>query len=187
MDISHTSPAASDAPRKPHVVLVGLPGAGKSTVGAVLAAKLSRPFLDFDVEVERREGMPISRIFGERGEAAFRRLERSLTEEMQFRSNMVLAPGGGWVRNPETVSLLRPPATLIYLSVRPEMAVQRLADSIGRRPLLDRRDPLAVMSKLLEERRRAYQTADLEIATEALTPEQVADKIIAKIHPHRHG
>ena len=82
-------------PSKPHIILVGLPGAGKSTVGALLGAKLGRTFLDFDAEIERREGMTIAQIFGERGEGSFRELERKLTAELKDLGNMVLAPGGG--------------------------------------------------------------------------------------------
>ncbi len=114
-------------PSKPHLVLVGLPGAGKSTVGGLVAAKLGRSFLDFDLEIERREGMPITQIFGERGEGGFRELERKLTEELRDFGNMVLAPGGGWITDPAVVGLIRPPARLIYLRVRPETALKRLA------------------------------------------------------------
>src|SRR6185503_1973015 len=103
--------SASD-PSKPHIILVGLPGAGKSTVGALVAEKLGRTFLDFDAEIERREGMPISQIFGERGEAGFRQLERKITEELKDFGNMILSPGGGWVMDQEGVALLRPPAKL---------------------------------------------------------------------------
>ena len=81
-------------PGKPHHVLVGLPGSGKSTVGAMVADRLGRTFLDFDTEIERREGMPIAQIFGERGEAAFRQLERKLTEELREFGNMIVAHGG---------------------------------------------------------------------------------------------
>ena len=168
-------------PSKPHHVLVGLPGSGKSTVGAMVAAKLGRTFLDFDVEIERREGMPISQIFGERGEAAFRQLERKLTEELKDFGNMIVAPGGGWVADPEVVALIRPPARLIYLRVRPETALKRLAGAVGGRPLLNRPDPLGELTKLFEARRAAYQASDIEIGAELLTPEQVTEQIVAKI------
>lgn len=168
-------------PGKPHHVLVGLPGSGKSTVGAMLAERLGRTFLDFDVEIERREGMPLTQIFGERGEAAFRQLERKLTEELREFGNMVVAPGGGWIADPEVVALIRPPAKLIYLRVRPETALKRLAGGVGGRPLLNRPDPLAELNKLFETRRAAYQQADIEIGAELLTPEQVTQEIVAKI------
>jgi shikimate kinase len=168
-------------PNKPHIVLIGLPGSGKSTVGALLATKLGRPFLDFDTEIERRQGMPISQIFGERGEPGFRELEREVTESVKAQEGMVLAPGGGWVSSPQTVALLKPPAKLVYLRVRPETALKRLGTAAGGRPLLNRPDPLGELNKLLEERRMAYQSADLEIGTELLTPEQVTEQIAEKL------
>jgi shikimate kinase len=162
---------------------VGLPGSGKSTVGALLAEKLGRTFLDFDVEIERREGMPIAQIFGERGEAAFRQLERKLTEELKDFGNMIVAPGGGWISDTDVVALIRPPAKLIYLRVRPETALKRLGGAVGGRPLLSRPDPLAELNKLFEVRRAAYQAADIEVGAELLTPEQVTEQIVAKIAP----
>jgi len=168
-------------PGKPHHVLVGLPGSGKSTVGAMVAEKLGRTFLDFDVEIERREGMPITQIFGEKGEAAFRQMERKLTEELREFGNMVVAPGGGWIADPAVVALIRPPAKLIYLRVRPETALKRLSGAAGSRPLLNRPDPLGELTKLFEARRMAYQSADIEVGVELLTPQQVTQEIIAKL------
>jgi shikimate kinase len=168
-------------PSKPHIVLVGLSGAGKSTVGALVAQKLGRTFLDFDAEIERREGMPIAQIFGERGEAGFRQLEHKLTEELKDLGNMVVAPGAGWIADPQNVAVLRPPAMFVYLRVRPDAALKRLAGVVGGRPLLNHPDPLGELAKLFEARRVAYQASDFEIGTETLTPQQVADQIVAKV------
>jgi shikimate kinase len=167
-------------PSKPHIVLVGLPGSGKSTIGAMVAQKLGRTFLDFDAEIERREGMPIAQIFGERGEAGFRVLEHKLTEELKDLGNMVLAPGGGWAADPQNVAVIRPPAVFVYLRVRPDTALKRLA-GVGGRPLLNHPDPLGELTKIFEARRAAYQTSDFEIGTETYTPQQVTDQIVAKI------
>ncbi len=174
---------ASIDPGKPHLILVGLPGAGKSTVGALLGEKLQRTYLDFDLEIEHRQGMPIAQIFGERGEAGFRELERELTEELRSFGNMVLAPGGGWVSVPEVVSMLRPPAVMVYLRIRPEAALQRLGGSTVRRPLLNRPDPLGELKSLFDARKAIYLSADIEVGTQTLTPQQVTDQIVAKLKP----
>ena len=110
-----SSPVSVADSTRPHLVLIGLPGCGKSTVGRVVAERLGRSFLDFDLEIERREGKSIADIFGEKGEGHFRELERQLTEELRLMGNMILAPGGGWVVNPEVIRLLRPPSRLVYL------------------------------------------------------------------------
>ena len=170
-------------PSKPHIVLVGLPGSGKTTVGAMLADKLGKAFLDFDAEIERREGKTISEIFGEKGEGFFRELERKLTEELKDIGDMVVAPGGGWVTNPDVVALIRPPAKLIYLRLRPETALKRLGTAGGGRPLLNRPDPLGELKNLFEARKLMYQAADHEISAELLTPEQITEKIVALLTP----
>ncbi len=185
-DTFRTSQIVSAAdPSKPHIVLVGLPGAGKSTVGKLLGDKLQKSFLDFDAEIERRQGMPIAQIFGEQGEQGFRLLEKKLTMELQDLGNMVIAPGGGWITDPETVALIRPPALMVYLRLRPETALRRLSTSGQTRPLLNRPDPLAEMTKLFEARKAQYQTADLEISAELHTAEQVTQEIIGNLAGRR--
>jgi shikimate kinase len=178
-DTSHTSRPGLAADRAtPHLVLVGLPGAGKTTVGEAVASRLGRPFLDLDREIERREGMPVSRIFAERGEHAFRGLERALTEELRGAGGMVLAPGGGWIADPGNVALLRPPARIIYLRVTPETAFRRMGPERVSRPLLQRPDPLDEVRRLEGERRALYEgSADVTVNTELLTVSQVVNKV----------
>ena len=164
-------------PAKPHLILVGLPGVGKSTVGAAVADRLARSFLDFDVEIERREGQSISQIFGEKGEGYFRGLERGLTDELRVFGNMILAPGGGWVTQGEVVSLIRPPARMIYLKVRPETALKRLGANRASRPLLMRPDPLGELKRLFEQRRGAFESADAVVDTELVGVQRVIDRV----------
>jgi shikimate kinase len=162
-------------------VLVGLPGSGKTTVGRALAARLGRPFVDFDEEIERREGQPVSRIFAERGEAYFRVLEQRLTEEFRAAGGgMVLAPGGGWVTIPRVVEQLRPPGAVIYLAVQPATALERMGPSRDLRPLLDSPEPLAALSRLLEKRGALYEAAsDLVVDAEQLDLQEVTEQIAA--------
>lgn len=173
-----TSKGASAAePGKPHLILVGLPGVGKSTVGVAVADRLSRTFLDFDVEIERREGKSVSQIFGEKGEAYFRQLERDLTDELRLFGNMILAPGGGWVTHLDVIALLRPPARMIYLKARPETALKRLGALRMTRPLLMRPDPLGELKRLLAARKEAYEASDQVIDTELLDVQRVIEKV----------
>jgi len=172
-----SNPASAADPRLPHTILVGLPGAGKSTVGRAVAERLGRTFLDFDSEIERREAKTIAELFGEKGEGYFRELERNLTEELRQLGNMILAPGGGWVANAEVVALLRPPARMLYLRVRPETALKRLGAERSTRPLLMRPDPLGELKRLLAARRIAYESADAIIEVELLDLEEVIKRV----------
>lgn len=172
-----TSQAVSVSDPAPHVVLVGLPGAGKTTVGEAVAKSLSRPFLDLDREIERRQAMTVAQIFAERGEYQFRQYEQKLTEELRTLGGMILSPGGGWITSPENVALLRPPARIIYLRVRPETALKRMGPERSTRPMLFRPDPLVELRKLLEARRKAYESADHTIDTEFQTVQEVINKV----------
>ena len=175
----HTSrPGSAADAGLPHVVLVGLPGSGKTTVGRAVAERLDRPFLDFDEEIERREGESVSRIFGERGEAYFRQCERHLTEELRGCGGMIVAPGGGWVANPGLVALLRPPGRLVYLKVRPETALRRLGANRSLRPLLSRPDPLAELKRLHVARRVGYESADWVVDTELHGLQRVIEEVV---------
>ncbi|HEY6829361.1 MAG TPA: shikimate kinase [Gemmatimonadaceae bacterium] len=176
-------PGSAADPSRPHIILVGLPGSGKSSVGRAVAAQLGRTFLDLDLEIERREGRSISEIFGENGEAYFRAKELSLTKELQQVGHMILAPGGGWITIPDVVGLLRPPGRLIYLRVQPETALQRLGTRRTLRPLLTRPDPEGELKRLYEQRRTAYETADHVVDTELYSLQRVIEKVMELASP----
>jgi shikimate kinase len=177
-----TSQADSAADRSvPHLILVGLPGSGKSTVGVLLAETLGRPLLDFDAEITRREGMTIPEIFGQKGEGHFREMEHSLTGELAEIGGMVLAPGGGWVSRPDNLALLRPPSRLIYLKISTEVAVLRMGASASSRPLLNRPNPKAELDRLLSARILAYESADVTINVDRVDPQQVTQRIVAQL------
>ena len=173
-----SQPGSAADPSKPHVILVGLPGCGKTTVGRGVAQRTGRSFLDIDLEIERREGRSIGQIFAEMGEPYFRQKEREVTEELRLVGNMIVAPGGGWVADPEVVALVRPPSQLIYLKVRPATALERLGTTRSLRPLLMRPDPLDELDRLLKARKAAYESADHVIDAELLSMQRVIDKVI---------
>jgi shikimate kinase len=170
-----------------HLVLIGLPGAGKSTVGPGLAQKLGVGFLDLDVEIERQTGRTVPSIIRSDGVAAFRELEHHLTAELATAEPAVLAPGGGWVTRPDTVSLLRPPARLVHLQVTPETALRRLGSARAVRPLLDGSDPAGALRALEVARRSAFGSADWVIDTELLTVQRVIDIIVELVSPPNPG
>ena len=157
-----------------HLVLVGLPGSGKSTVGPLMASALSAAFLDFDDEIERREGIGVSQIFEQRGEAAFRAMERGLTRELAGKPGMVISPGGGWMADEGNVALLRPPARIIHLEVSVPTALARLGSGIRRRPLLAGPAAEGRLASIAAARLPLYSRADAAINTETLTPQEVA-------------
>lgn len=171
-------PGSAADPSRPHLILVGLPGSGKTTVGEAVAERLGRTFLDLDQEIERREGRSISEIFGEKGEPYFRRKEEEVTEELTLVGNMVIAPGGGWVTNPRNIAKVRPPSKLVYLRVSPDAAFERLGPLRGMRPLLSRPDPLAELERLLSQRRGAYESADAVVDTELYELQRVIEKVV---------
>lgn len=172
-----------------HLILVGLPGAGKTTAGRLAARLLGRPFLDLDAEIERREGRPVAELFASRGEGYFRECEWAVTAELRDAAEpLVLAPGGGWVTVPGVVALLRPPGRIIYLDVSPARALERLeAPSEPSRPLLRRTDPGAALRRLAARRRSLYEAAaDHVLATDLLTAQEVAE-MVAELASGRRG
>ncbi|PYP53568.1 MAG: shikimate kinase [Gemmatimonadetes bacterium] len=161
----------------PHLILVGLPGVGKTTIGKAAAKQLGRQFLDFDKEIERRAGMDVREIFRLRGEEHFRAMEFALTEELSTTSGMVLSPGGGWITQEKSVELLRSAGRIIYLRASPEAVARRLR-RVETRPLLAGRDPVVALTELYQKRRALYETADAVLDTERLARQQLIAKVV---------
>ena len=172
---------ASDPSNPPNrysnLILVGLPGVGKTSIGRGAAKLLGRPFVDFDTEIEHREHASVAEIFARRGEAYFRSLEQALSVELAQSAGMVMAPGGGWVTNEAAVALLRPRASIIYLRATPTTVLSRMARGRARRPLLDGADPLASLTDLYDLRRPQYETADLVLDTEVIDKTEVIEQV----------
>ena len=168
--------ADARAPRS--IVLVGLPGAGKTTVGRAAAERLGWPFLDLDEEIERATGVTIATLFAERGEPAFRAAEREATAAVAGRRGAVIAPGGGWIENPGCIELLRASASIIHLAVGVDEALRRMGGASAGRPLLRGPDPRGALAALLARRAPHYARADAVIDTEVLDFQSVVRAVV---------
>jgi len=161
------------------IVLVGPMGSGKSTVMEILSSRLDCPGLDTDRIVEDREGRSVAEVFASDGEDMFRSLELSALEAALGRSgSVVVATGGGIVETPAARRLLEAEHGVVLLAVSPPVAVERIG-SPDSRPLLGD-DPAGAMLRLIERRRAWWeQVADVSVEVDALSPEAVADAVLA--------
>ncbi|HEX8242423.1 MAG TPA: shikimate kinase [Longimicrobium sp.] len=159
------------------VVLLGYMTAGKSTVGQALARRLEWRFLDFDVEIEQREGRTIGDLVLDEGQSRLREFEGLLTEEVAHAHYVVLAPGGGWITRPELLERLGEGTLAVWLKVSPEETARRLnADTIDR-PFRGMDDPVPVIARMIAERDDLYRRADLSIPTDGRSTESIAFEI----------
>ena len=165
-----------------HLLLVGMMGAGKSTVGRLVAARLGRPHVDTDVEVERTAGMSVSAIFSTRGEAWFRLEEsRVLAEALAGEVPAVVSVGGGAVLDAADRVALRAGGTVVWLRARPETLARRVGKK-GDRPLLAgaAEGTTAVLARIEAERRPLYEEVAAEVIdVDELTTTAVADRVVA--------
>ena len=163
----------------PRCVLVGPMGAGKTTVGELLAAELGVTFRDTDADIVAAAGKPISEIFVDDGEDAFRALERAAVATALASCDGVLALGGGAILAEETRVLLRG-RTVVYLSVELADALSRVGFGAGR-PMLSI-NPRATLKYLLDQRRPLYlEVATLTVITDGRKPEEVVDEIVREL------
>ncbi len=149
-----------------NLFLVGLPGAGKSTLGRSLARRLGMPFVDADAELERRLGVTIPTIFEIEGEAAFRDREEASLAELVVRTGIVLATGGGAVIRPANRERLKANGTVVYLHAEPATLRERTRKS-HHRPLLNTADPFARLTELYAQRDLLYrEVADVVLESD---------------------
>lgn len=146
------------------VALVGLMGAGKSTIGRRLAHALDLPFVDADTEIELAAGQSIPEIFAQHGECEFRRGERAVIERLLDRPAHILATGGGAFIDPRTRALMKERAITIWLKAPLDVLMKRVAKRDDR-PLLKEDDPRAVMQRLMDARYPIYAEADIVVET----------------------
>ena len=166
----------------PNLILIGPMGAGKSTIGRLLAAELSRPFYDSDHEIQSRCGADIPWIFDVEGESGFRDRESAMISELVDYDKVVIATGGGAVLREENRQRIREGATVIYLFTTVEQQLKRTAKDRNR-PLLQRGDREQLLRDMFALRDPLYRaTADLVIRTDRRGPRSVVNDIVRRVH-----
>ena len=175
-----STPTHDAALRSRTIVLVGMMGAGKTSVGKRLAETLDLPFFDADEEIERAAGRTITEIFEQRGEAEFREGERRVIARLLDQLPHVMATGGGAFVSPQTRELVSRKAISVWLKASPEVLARRVARK-NTRPLLQGQDPRQVLEALLEKREAAYGQADVIIDSGDGPHQATVDAIIAAL------
>jgi len=164
------------------IVLVGMMGAGKSTIGRRLSARLRLPFLDADAEIEAAHaGMTIPEIFSAHGEPYFRDGEARVIARLLDSGPAVIATGGGAFMREETRGRIRNKAVSLWLKADADIIMKRVKRRADR-PLLQTADPAATVGRLIEEREPVYQHADLTIWSRDVPHEKIVDECIDALH-----
>ncbi len=161
-----------------HIILVGLPGCGKTTVGRLVAGALGAPFVDLDAAIQSRTGKPVARIFVEDGEPGFRALEAELGEAALLGPPSVVAPGGGFFVADVTRAMARGSGLVVYLETGPAEAAARLGSAAGR-PLLEGSPTGARLAVLLAERAPLYRQAECTVATDGRSAADVVAAVVS--------
>jgi shikimate kinase len=159
------------------IVLIGMMGAGKTTVGRRLALRLGRRFVDSDEEVEKAAGMSIEDIFAAHGEADFRAGEVKVIARLLKESGMVLGTGGGAFMNADTRALIRQSGISVWIKADFDLLFQRVSRR-SNRPLLKTPNPRETLQKLIDARYPTYAEADVTIVSRDVPQDQVASEVI---------
>ncbi len=165
--------------RRGRIALIGLRGAGKSTIGAILADRLEVPFLELDRLIEQESGVALSAIFDLYGQSGFRRLERRcLDQVIERHPRFVLATGGSLVSEPATFERLLTMCFTVWLRATPEEHMQRVIAQGDMRPMADNRESMSDLKRILEVREPLYGKADMTVLTSGATLEQSTESIL---------
>lgn len=165
------------------LVLVGMMGAGKTTVGRRLAARLNRQFLDSDDEIEKAAHMTIPEIFEQRGEPEFRAGETRVIARVLKQPGVVLATGGGAFVNAETRALVKAEGVSVWLKAEIDILFERVSRR-SNRPLLKTANPRETLRKLIEERYPIYADADVTVLSRDVPQDAVANDVVDALLAH---
>jgi shikimate kinase len=170
-----------------NIFLVGLMGAGKTTIGRALAKRLDKQFIDSDHEIEARTGASIPLIFEIEGEASFRHREAEVIRDLTAQRNIVLATGGGAILKPESREYLKARGTVIYLRASVNSILQRTGHDKNR-PLLQTADPRAKLEQLAQEREPFYlEVADFVVETGRPNVQLLVNTILGQLESAAGG
>ena len=165
------------------VVLIGMMGAGKSSVGRKLALRLALPFVDADTEIEAAAGMAIPEIFEIRGEPEFRAGEARVIARLLESGPQVMATGGGAYMNPETRALIGQKGISIWLKANFDVLMKRIKRRTDR-PLLRTLDPAATLQRLIEDRYPVYAHSDIAIESRDVLHDVIVDELVQALSAH---
>ena len=169
------------------VVLVGMMGVGKSSIGRRLAARLGVPFVDADTEIEKAAGMSIPDIFARHGEADFRSGEARVIARLLDGGPQVLATGGGAVMNADTRQQIKAKGVSIWLNAELDVLMRRINKRKNDRPMLQTADPAARLRELLVEREPFYALADLTVQSQEVPHEAIVTDIMMSLSEFLHA
>jgi len=159
------------------IVLIGMMGSGKSTLGKLLAQQLGLAFIDIDSVIEKKEQMSVSEIFAQKSEAYFREVEKSTILSVFKPENLVISLGGGAFENSETRDYLLQNAKVIYLKTTPQTIFERIKND-NSRPLLYGKMSVEHISDIINKRKTNYESAHLTVETDNKTPAKIIREIL---------
>jgi shikimate kinase len=168
------------------IVLVGMMGVGKSSIGRRLATRLNVPFVDADTEIEKAAGMSISDIFARHGEADFRSGEARVIARLLDGGPQVLATGGGAVMNADTRAAIKAKGVSIWLSAEFDVLMRRINKRKNDRPMLQTADPASRLRELMVEREPVYALADLTVQSREVPHEAIVSEIMMALGDFLH-
>ena len=165
-----------------NIVLIGPMGSGKSSIGRTIAKKLNRRFIDTDRYIERKIGQTIQEIFELQGENKFRVFEKEIVKKISQYVGIVIATGGGAIKDTENFKLLKESGWIIALSASPETLYSRIQGKRVRPLLLNEDNPINKLDQIVNDRKQMYLQADFQVSTEDKDIDKIADEIISLLN-----